>query len=152
YHDWRDRRLKAGFGSASAAPTLDAGHGSLTEHQSKLLASRWNIPITQEKAVIGVDAAVDAASSIGYPVALKADSASIQHKTEAGVVRLSLTDADQVRQAYQEVTAISGEPHVLVQEMVRDAIEVITGISYDPQFGPMLLFGSGGVTVEVFHD
>ena len=84
---------------------------------------------------------------------------SILHKTEAGIVRLALRDGDQVRAAYGEIMAaaatydpkakISG---VLVQEMVQGGVEVIVGVSYDPQLGPTLLFGTGGVMVEVYGD
>jgi acyl-CoA synthetase (NDP forming) len=106
-----------------------------------------------------VDAAVEAATRLGFPVALKVDSPDILHKTEAGVVRLDLRDAAQVRSAYAEVMAsakayapqarITG---VSVQEMVGDGVEVIVGVSCDPQLGPVLLFGSGGVMVEVYND
>src|SRR5690606_12085289 len=105
------------------------------------------------------EAAVEAAQRLGYPVALKIDSPDIAHKTEAGVVRLGLEDADAVGKAYADVmenaalhapnAAIGG---VLVQEMVTGAAEVIVGVSYDAQLGPMLLFGSGGILVEVFGD
>jgi acetyltransferase len=92
-------------------------------------------------------------------VALKVDSPDILHKTEAGVVRLGLRSDDEVRSAYDEVmanakrnvpdAAITG---VSVQQMVVGGVEMIAGINYDVQLGPMLLFGSGGVMVEVFND
>ena len=91
-----------------------------------------------------------AAEQLGFPVALKVDSPDIPHKTEAGVVRLNLGDAAQVRTAYAEILAsakayapqarITG---VSVQEMVGEGVEVIIGVSCDPQLGPVLLFGSG---------
>ena len=92
-------------------------------------------------------------------MALKVDSPDILHKTEAGVVRLNLRDAAQVRTAYAEVLA-NAKAHapqariigVSVQEMVRDCVEVIIGVNCDPQLGPVLLFGSGGVMVEVYND
>ena len=105
------------------------------------------------------DAAVEAAQRLGYPVVLKVDSPDILHKTEAGVVRLGVGDAAQVRTAYADILAraaayapqatIAG---VLVQEMVTDGVEVIVGVSYDAQLGPTILFGSGGVMVEVYND
>src|SRR5204862_941 len=92
-------------------------------------------------------------------VALKVDSPDILHKTEAGVLRLNLGGAAQVRIAYADIVAsakvyapqarITG---VSVQEMVGGGVEVIIGVSYDPQLGPVLLFGSGGVMVEVYND
>jgi acetyltransferase len=105
------------------------------------------------------EAAVEAAERLGFPVVLKVDSPVIAHKTEAGVVRLNLGDAAQVRTAYAEILAsakacapqarITG---VLVQEMVGEGVEVIVGVSCDPQLGLVLLFGSGGVMVEVYND
>jgi len=94
-----------------------------------------------------------------FPVALKVDSPDILHKTEAGVVRLNLGDAAQVRTAYAEILA-SAKAYapqariigVSVQEMVGEGVEVIIGVSCDPQLGPVLLFGSGGVMVEVYND
>src|SRR5262249_61630586 len=93
-----------------------------------------------------------------FPVALKVDSPDMPHKTEAGVVRLNLGDMAQVRAAYAEILAsakayapqarITG---VSVQEMVRDGVEVIVGVTCDPQLGPVLLFGSGGGMVEVYN-
>ena len=113
----------------------------------------------RERLVGSAEAAVEAAEQLGFPVALKVDSPDILHKTEAGVVRLNLRDAAQVRTAYAEILA-SAEAYspqaritgVSVQEMVGDGVEVIIGVSCDPQLGPVLLFGSGGVMVEVYND
>jgi acetyltransferase len=92
-------------------------------------------------------------------VALKPDSPDILHKTEAGVVRLNLGNAAEVQAAYAEIfaNAKAYAPQariigVLVQEMVGDGVEVIVGVSCDPQLGPVLLFGSGGVMVEIYND
>jgi acyl-CoA synthetase (NDP forming) len=113
----------------------------------------------REVLVESAEAAVEAATRLGFPVALKVDSPDILHKTEAGVVRLNLRDAAQVRTAYAEILA-SAEANapqarttgVSVQELVGDGVEVIVGVSCDPQLGPVLLFGSGGVMVEVYND
>jgi hypothetical protein len=92
-------------------------------------------------------AAAAAAEQLGFPVALKVNSPDIRHKTEAGVVRANLGDAAQVRTAYSETLASAKAyaPHariigVSVQEMVGDSVEVIVGVSCDPQLGPVLLF------------
>jgi acetyltransferase len=92
-------------------------------------------------------------------VALKADSPDILHKTEAGVVRLGLTDAAQVANAFADVMARARAfdagarmDGVLVQEMITNGIEVIVGVTIDPQLGPMLLLGIGGLLVEVYQD
>ena len=168
YHQWLDRRLTEGFGAAPAMTaaqeqTLSSltglGRTTFSEHESKELIAAWGLPITKEATATTAAEAVTAAESIGYPVALKVDSPDILHKTEAGVIRLGLSNAEQVRVAYNEVMsnaaqaapggAING---VLVQEMVSGGVEVIVGVSYDAQLGPVLLFGTGGVMVEVYND
>jgi acyl-CoA synthetase (NDP forming) len=168
YHTWREGRLADGFASAPArtaaqdaaiAQAVGLGRATLSESESKRLLAAWAVGSADERLVGSAEAAVEAAEQIGFPVALKVDSPDILHKTDAGVVRLNLGDADQVRTAYAEVLAgarayapnarISG---VSVQEMVRDGVEVIVGVSCDPQLGPVLLFGSGGVMVEVYGD
>jgi acetyltransferase len=115
------------------------------------------VPVTTETLVQTADAAVEAGNEIGYPVVLKADVTGMPHKTEAGLVKLGLDDEAAVRAAYDEVTsnaanAGAGMNGVLVQEMVSDAVEVIVGVSYDSQLGATILFGSGGVMVEVYND
>ncbi len=169
YHQWRDRRLVEGFGRAPAMTTEQerawaelTGTGRITfsEHESKGLISAWGIPITREAAATTAAAAVAQAEAIGYPVALKVDSPDILHKTEAGVIRLGLADAGQVSDAYGEIMSNAAQATpgratingVLVQEMVSGGVEVIVGVSYDVQLGPVLLFGAGGVMVEVYND
>jgi acetyltransferase len=168
YHEWRARRLAGGSGvlpplTPQQEQTLERlrglGHASLSEKESKQLIAEWGIPVTRELPAPSSGVAVDAAQLLGYPVALKVDSADILHKTEAGVVRLRLRSADEVRSAYDVImaNAIAHAPNatisgVLVQEMVPGGVEVIVGIKYDDQLGPMLLFGSGGIMVEVYND
>jgi acetyltransferase len=168
YHTWRERRLADGFGTAPALTASQEqavsrlrhpGRATLSESESKQLIAAWGVPVTREVRVDSAAAAVEAAQRLGYPVALKVDSPDILHKTEAGVVRLNVHDAEQVRSAYAEIMAraaayapqasIAG---VLVQEMVTDGVEVIVGVSYDAQLGPTLLFGSGGIMVEAYND
>ena len=166
YHDWREQRLARGFGSAGemtseqaeAARALASGT-ALSEYDSKGLIRAFGVSTTQEEVAADAEAAVAAAERIGYPVALKVNSADILHKTEAGAIRLGLGDADAVRRAFSEVTAnataydanarVDG---ALVQEMVSGGVETIVGVSYDAQLGPILLFGTGGVMVEVYND
>jgi acetate---CoA ligase (ADP-forming) len=168
YHRWRERRLADGFGTApprsaaqdvAIAQALGLGHPTLSESESKQLLTAWGVASAREHRVDSAEDALAAAEQLGFPVVLKVDSPDILHKTEADVVRLNLGDAAQVRTAYAEILAnakayapqaqISGAS---VQEMVRDGVEVIVGVSYDPQLGPVLLFGSGGVMVEVYND
>ena len=168
YHTWRERRLADGFATApprtagqdaAIVQAVGLGRPTLSESESKRLLVAWGVGSARELLVGSAEAAVEAAAQMGFPVALKVDSPDILHKTEAGVVRLNLGDAAQVRTAYAEILAsakgytpearING---VSVQEMVGDGVEVIVGVSCDPQLGPVLLFGSGGVMVEVYND
>ncbi|TMK24940.1 MAG: hypothetical protein E6G69_18195 [Alphaproteobacteria bacterium] len=164
----RERRLADSFATAPArtapqdeaiAQALGLGRPTLSESESKQLLAAWGIASAREHRAHSAEAAVAAAEQLGFPVALKVDSPDILHKTEAGVLRLNLGGAAQVRIAYAEIVAsakvyapqarITG---VSVQEMVGGGVEVIIGVSYDPQLGPVLLFGSGGVMVEVYND
>ena len=168
YHAWRDQRQRSGFATtpplsvdqhAARARLANLSQRALSEFESKQLLAAWSVHGTNELRASSADDAVAAAEHLGYPVVLKVDSADILHKTEAGVVRLGLGDAAQVRVAFEDVlarayafapdAAVGG---VVVQEMVTNGVEVIIGVAYDPQFGPMLLFGSGGVLVEVYQD
>ena len=166
YHDWRERWLKRGFAltpalsaeQAKAAKALN-GAGALSEYDSKGLLRAFGLTTTREEAAGDTDEAVAAAERIGYPVAVKVNSADILHKTEAGGIRLGLQDAASVRAAFGEVTANAQnyDAHaridgVVVQEMVSGGVETIVGVSYDEQLGPFLLFGTGGIMVEVYHD
>ena len=168
YHAWHDKRMKQGFASAPAmnaaqkdalAKTQALKRSALSESESKQLIAAWGVPTSVEVVAEGVDAAVKAAEKIGYPVVLKADSPDIPHKTEAGAVRLNLRNADEVRAAHAVILANvkANAPRatlngVLVQEMVFGGVEVIVGVSYDAQLGPTILFGTGGVMVEVYKD
>lgn len=168
YHTWRDQRLAEGFGQAPSisvqqqqtlARLRGLGRRVLSESESKELIAAWGVPVTQEYRTHSADEAVETAQKLGYPVVLKVDSPDILHKTEAGVVRLGLQDAAQVRAAYAEIlaSAASAAPQatiagVLVQEMVTGGVEIIVGLAYDAQLGPMLVCGTGGVLVEVYND
>ncbi|MEQ8958787.1 MAG: bifunctional acetate--CoA ligase family protein/GNAT family N-acetyltransferase [Coleofasciculus sp. C2-GNP5-27] len=138
-----------------------AGRTILTELESKQLLAAYNIPIVHTGVAKTEEEAVNWANSLGYPVVLKLFSETITHKTDVGGVQLNLTDEDAVRWAYNTikstVTEKVGADHFLgvtVQEMVRQdgAYELIVGSIVDPQFGPVLVFGSGGQLVEIFKD
>ena len=168
YHAWRDERLANGWARATPpdaqqsqaiAALKGMQRSALSESESKKILAAWGVAAPREMLVSSANAAADAAQNLGFPVVLKIDSSDILHKTEAGVVRLGLRSADDVRNAYQDVMerAVRYAPQAkingaLVQEMVTGGTEVIVGVVYDPQLGPMLLFGSGGVMVEVFND
>jgi acetyltransferase len=132
----------------------------LTEYESKKLLEAYGIPTTKTEIASTVDEAVTWAEKIGFPVVLKLYSLTITHKTDVGGVVLNLRDAKAVREAFnniqQAVAEKVGAQHfqgVTVQPMAKlDGYELILGSSLDPQFGPVLLFGTGGQLVEVFKD
>ena len=132
----------------------------LTEAESKLLLDFYGIPTVPTMIAASEGEAVEKAEEIGYPVVLKLHSETVTHKTEVDGVKLNLTTADEVRTAYQAIAssaAAKAGPGALlgvtVQPMVRKpGYELILGSSVDPQFGPVLLFGSGGQLVEVYRD
>jgi len=137
-----------------------SGRTMLNEFEAKRLLAQYGIPVVDTRMAENEDQAVACADEIGYPVVLKLLSNTIAHKTDVDGVRLRLLDAAQVRGAYRSIQASVeakvGAQHfggVTVQPMVRrDGYELILGSSTDPQFGPVILFGSGGVMVEVYRD
>ena len=141
------------------ARALATSGAVLTEVASKALLARYGVPLPPESLARSEDEAAAAAAHIGGPVALKVQSPDILHKTEAGAVMLGLSDEAGVRDAYRMMLArVQGaDPAVrvegvLVQAMARRGIEMILGVTRDPDFGPMLMVGLGGVHVEVLRD
>ncbi len=132
------------------------GRSLLTELESKQLLAAYGIPTVPTRLATDPDQAVSIARDIGYPVVLKLHSTTITHKTDVGGVQLNLADEAAVRAAYRAIAAAVGPADFLgvtVQPMVSlDGYELIIGSSLDPQFGPVLLFGSGGQLVEVYRD
>ena len=136
------------------------GRVLLTELESKQILSCYGIPTVETRAAESEDEAVNYASEIGYPVVLKVFSETITHKSDVGGVKLNLQDEQSVRSAFcgikSSVTEKAGPDQFLgvsVQPMVRiEGYELILGSSVDPQFGPVILFGSGGQFVEVYRD
>ncbi len=131
----------------------------LTEYDTKLLLKDWGIGITREFIAKDPAEAKSVAASIGYPVAMKIVSPDIWHKTEAGLVVLNLMNEEDVFEAAGRIlaAAVKAFPEadikgVLIQEMVKDGVEVILGIDNQQQFGPMLMFGAGGIHVELYKD
>jgi acyl-CoA synthetase (NDP forming) len=134
--------------------------GILMEDEAKRFLSQNGISCVQEVLCHNLDEAVDAYRKIGRPVALKLISPEIPHKTDAGIVRLNIVREEDLRNAYQGIMENAGRympdaniTGVLVQEMITAAVaEVIVGISKDADFGPIVLFGLGGTTAELFED
>lgn len=132
----------------------------LSEFESKRVLQLYGIPVVETQFALTADEAVSAARAIDFPVVLKLHSESVTHKTDVGGVKLDLADEAAVRRAFGEIEASlrektpgGGFQGVTVQSMVRrDGYELILGSSVDPQFGPVILFGTGGQLVEVYRD
>jgi len=132
---------------------LERGQKTLSEYDSKQVIQSVGIPVTMEKLAVSKDEAVKFAGEIGYPVVLKGCSDKAAHKTEMGLVKLKLANADEVGKAYDEITGKGVElDGVLVQEMIKGDREFVIGLSRDPQFGPCVMFGIGGIFTEVIKD
>ncbi|NYT60976.1 acetate--CoA ligase family protein [Alcaligenaceae bacterium] len=132
---------------------------ALTESEAKKLFGFYGIDCVQEILCTSPEQAVAAADEMGYPVVAKVQAAEIQHKSDVGGVKLNLSNAAAVKQAYEQITAAvkglapgSGIAGISIQKMVPQGIEMIIGARQDPQFGPVVVFGFGGVQVEVLRD
>ena len=127
---------------------------ALSEYESKKLLSLYGIPVTREQLSRSAGEAVSAAAEIGFPVVLKASSPELMHKSEHGSIELNLRSEGDVREAYGRIVGsveleLDG---VLVQEMVPGQRELVIGLTRDPQFGPCVMLGIGGIMTEVFQD
>lgn len=131
----------------------------LYEHESKTICGILSLPVTKFRVAETLEEVIDASNHIGFPVVLKVISRNISHKTEAGGVLLNLRNDNQVRAGYSQIKAnvqnydptarIEG---FLVQEMAPPSTEVVIGMTKDPTFGAALMFGLGGIFVEVLED
>ncbi|MEU3772313.1 acetate--CoA ligase family protein [Streptomyces sp. NPDC032472] len=129
----------------------------LSEHAAKQLLRAYGIRVPREQLVTSAAAAVRAAGLVGYPVVMKASGPQLAHKTELGLVKIGLTSASQIRDAYRELTDIARYENVpldgiLVCQMVERGVEMVVGVTQDELFGPTVTVGLGGVLVEVLHD
>jgi acyl-CoA synthetase (NDP forming) len=133
--------------------------GLLSEWDSKRLISRHGVPVSRDERATTAAAAVAAADRIGYPVAVKINSAAIAHKTELGLVCIGLRDADDVAAAFEAIISaardkLPGTPidGVIVSKMVSGLHEMVVGVSRDDVFGPAVMVGFGGAMIEVVPD
>ncbi len=161
------RVLKTWLAPTKAAPvakrpddlpdgTPFSGHGDgwLDEHTVKAELARYGIPVTREQTVATLDAAIAAAETIGWPIALKGFGPDLIHKSVDGAVALGIADAEALSRAWQDMATHLGIrlAGCLVSEMASGEAEAILGIQNDAQFGPMVLVGLGGVLAEVLDD
>jgi len=155
-----DAELQRGRAARILREAREQGRTLLTEYESKQLLGAYGIPAVETRVAVTEEEAVQAAEAIGYPVVVKLHSYTITHKTDVGGVQLNLRNPDDVSRAFRLIRLFvsekPGPEHfqgVTVQPMVKlDGYELIVGSSLDPQFGPVMLFGTGGQLVEVFKD
>jgi acyl-CoA synthetase (NDP forming) len=161
-HEFQARRrspfdrpvLRRARGAAAALDALARARpgGALSEHDSKRLLAAYDIAVTREHLAGTASEAARAATAIGYPVVVKACGAELSHKSDRGLVRVGLTSARQVREAFAELAGASAAGTVLVSELVDGGVEAVVGLAHDELFGPTVMAGLGGVLVEVLHD
>lgn len=126
---------------------------ALDEFEAKQLLAGYGVPVVPERCVMGVEAAAQAARELGYPVALKGCGAAFAHKTELGLVALDLPNEAALREAAARLQGVmQGQGRLLVQRMVRGRREFLAGLSRDPQYGPVVSFGLGGIFAEELAD
>lgn len=135
------------------------GRISLSEYESKKMLAEYGIDVHLGKIAKSREEALTLASEMGFPLVMKIESADILHKSDVGGVKLNLNSLKEVETAYNEIKKSVAEKApqaringVLMQRMLHQGTEMIIGVNNDPQFGPMVLVGMGGVFVEVFQD
>ena len=129
------------------------GRTQLSEHESKKVLAEYQVPVAREVLVDNVEDLSKAAVEIGFPLVIKGCSADLAHKTEKGLIVTDVRSDQEARQAYEQIMSGLGQPiPVLVQEMVKGQRELVVGLTRDPQFGPTVMFGLGGIFTEVLHD
>jgi acyl-CoA synthetase (NDP forming) len=157
--DLAKRDLADRSGEPIAVPGLDAVSGVVPEYRAKELLRPLGIAFPESRFAANAAQAVEAAEAVGYPVVMKAQAAALGHKSDAGGVILNLQSADEVRdafermygnvEAYDRTISLDG---VLIEKMGRMGTEMIVGAKNDPEWGPVVLAGFGGVTAEILKD
>ena len=135
------------------------GRKELTTRESLDVLDAYGVRVCRARFAVGEDEAVAAARAVGYPVVMKMTSKSTSHKTDVGGVRVNIGSDDELRAQYRDLIAkleargiLEGLEGVIIQEMVKSNRELVCGVAADPQYGPMIMFGTGGVFVEVMKD
>ena len=133
---------------------LAEGRTTLSEYESKILLKTYGIPVTKEILATDMDGLMEAAGKIGYPLVLKGSSTKIAHKTEKGLIKVDIRNKEEAREAFTEIMGAMDvdDGAVLVQEMVKGQRELVVGLTRDPQFGPCVMFGLGGIFTEILKD
>lgn len=133
---------------------LSEGRHTLSEFESKQILSGYDILVTREHLVESRADVATTASDIGFPLVMKGCSAAIAHKTDQGLIHVDLRNTDEALEAYDAILNGLGERSggVLMQEMIRGRRELVMGLTRDPQFGPCVMFGLGGIFTEILRD
>ena len=133
---------------------MKRGDKTLSEFDSKKVLDAYAIPVTRELVTKDLSDAVKFADEIGYPVVLKGSSSTLTHKTELNLIELDIKDRDGLEKAYKALEERGGDQldGILVQQMVKGDREFVAGLIRDPQFGPCVMFGLGGIFTEVLKD
>jgi acetate---CoA ligase (ADP-forming) subunit beta len=132
---------------------LSRGQKTLSEYESRLVIESAGVFVAAAALAKTKKEAIHEAEKIGYPVVMKGCSAELAHKTEAGMVVLNVANSEEAAQVYEELTGmVKNLDGVLVEKMVRGSREFVIGLSRDPQFGPCVMFGLGGIFTEALKD
>jgi len=133
---------------------IKKGKRSLSEYESKQVLASYQIPVTREVLVDNEKDLLKATQKIGYPLVLKGCSWEITHKTEKGMIRVDIRNEEEAKAAFQEIIGNmdNTDGAVLVQEMIKGVRELVVGLIRDPQFGPAVMFGLGGIFTEILKD
>jgi acetyltransferase len=175
YFSYPERAIKALDGFVGPKPKISEGHfvkgfkkvaekildktRVLTDAEVAKILAAYHIPMADSFLTTNANQAIEAAKNIGFPVVLKVTSPDILHKTEAGAVKLNINDADELRISYQEVLK-NAKRHfpkanilgVTVYKMNKTKVEIALGAKRDPNFGPVIMFGFGGIYIEIIKD
>ena len=130
------------------------GRTTLSEQESKQVLAAYGVPVTREVAVDNRDALIKAAGEVGFPLVLKGNAPEISHKTERNLIRMDIRNEQEALAAFDELMKALSETggNILVQEMVKGKRELVVGLTRDPQFGPCVMFGLGGIFTEILKD
>jgi len=130
------------------------GRSSLSEYESKQLLDHYEIPVTREVLIHDIKELRAAIREIGYPLVLKGCSPDVRHKSEKGLIRMDIRNDQEAERAFEEIVrTMNGQAgSILIQEMVRGQRELVVGLIRDPQFGPCVMFGLGGIFTEILKD
>jgi acyl-CoA synthetase (NDP forming) len=130
------------------------GRETLSEYESKIVLASYDIPVTREIIIQEDNDVISAAHKIGYPVVMKGCSPEITHKTEKGLIRTDIRDDKEALDTFNDImTGMNGNHgSILIQEMIKGKRELVIGLIRDPQFGPCVMFGLGGIFTEILKD